>query len=141
MLKKPVVALALFAALISTQAFAQNLVVSAGDAASGSPQVPVTIFNHGVALSGSCVEVRFYGTNLLGALRGDAPIISTTVNGGSLAPGQQAQLTASMPWVTYARMLGLKGPLYFKASIRWTTNDKFQMAIAPSNGLVFTVFQ
>ena len=141
MFKMPVVALALFAALCSTQAFAQNLAVTSVDPVSGAAQVPVSVFNHGAALTSSCIEVRFYGTNLLGALRDDQPILSTTINAGALGVGQVAKISAALPWQTYASMLHLNGPLYFKTYVRWTVNSRRVMSTWSSPGQVFTIIR
>ena len=126
MLKKSVVALALFAALVvsvsqsyaAPRLAADLRVLSAQSVWNDAETLTLSVANRGPAATGPCrVEVRFYGDNV-GAMVQDQPIAVASAICAPLAGSQSSSVTVRIPWVTFVKLTGLRGPtFYFRATI------------------------
>jgi hypothetical protein len=130
MFKKSVVALALFAGLLtSSTSFAQDFVITSAKASLEAPgaslasrasdRVEITVQKQSAQLAGQCwVMVKYFGTDALAMLR-NGPGIMTKVAGTvcQAGPGEY-RIVLDLPWRDFANRAGLKGQfVYFNAKV------------------------
>ena len=149
MKKHTVVALAVFAALVATQAFAQDLVISSAVVPAGTAgllsstidpsrdRVEIGVENHGRLRYDQClVTVKYFGDDVISWLRDGNALVTRTFPVSFHAGDKSTSVTADMLWTAFANQAGLKGhapAVYFNAKIvvPYEAGSTFQFSTAP----------